>query len=101
MCKICKDRFNVHEKIAAHDYYEQLQEFNNNAIKVPRKRRITKKSLLSKIENELMKLQVESNEKHLAQLQTLMIQEIDLKTMNEQFKSIMMNYYESRLRELN
>ena len=99
MCKICKNRFDIHEKIAAHDYYEQLRDFQGLTVKEPKKYRLTKRSLLSRIENELMRLQVESNEKHLDELQQLLAQEIDLKLKNEQFQNIMLDYYQLKLRE--
>ena len=97
MCFVCKDRFNIHEKIAAHDYYEQLCEFNNLPIKEPRKRRLTKKSLLMKIENILLKLQKESNQNHVHELQKLVNHESDLKVMNEKFIKIMQDYYQGKL----
>ena len=57
MCKICKTKFDIHEKIAAHDYYEQMRAFQGLSVKEPKKYRLTKRSLLSRIENELMRLQ--------------------------------------------
>jgi len=99
MCRVCNDRFNIHEKIAAHDFIEQMREFYGLAVKEPRKRRLTKKSLLSRIENELMRLQIESDKNHVEKLQNLMAQEIDLQLMNEQFNSIMQEYYQLKLRE--
>jgi hypothetical protein len=100
MCKICKTRFDIHEKIAAHDYYEQLCDFYGLTVKEPKKYRLTKRSLLSQIENELMRLQTESNQKQLAELQQLQGQEsADLVLKNKQFQTIMQEYYETKLRE--
>ena len=99
MCQICKSRFNIHEKMAAHDYWEQLCEFQGLVVKEPKKYRLTKRSLLSRIENELLRLQTESNEKHLDQLRELNIQD-DLVLKNKQFETIMQDYYEMKLREL-
>ena len=100
MCKICKSRFDIHEKIAAHDYYEQLREFQGLTIKEPKKYRLTKRSLLSRIENELMRLQIESNQQNLdTELRQLLAQEIDLKLKNEQFQNLMIDYYQLKLRE--
>ena len=97
MCTICSDRFNIHEKIAAHDYYEQICEFYGLVAKEPKKRKLKKKSLLMKIEHQLMKLQIESNQKYLRELQELVTLEVDLTTMNEKFKNIMLNYYQGKL----
>jgi hypothetical protein len=98
MCSVCKNNFSVQEKIAAHDYDEQMRAFRGLTLKMPKKPRLTKKSLLMKIENELMKLQAES--KHAAELVKLKAQKIDdLDLINEQFRGIMLSYYEEKLKE--
>jgi len=98
MCSVCKNSFSVQEKIAAHDYDEQMRAFRGLTLKMPKKPRLTKKSLLMKIENQLMRLQTES--KHAAELLKLKSQEIDdLNLINQKFRDIMLNYYEEKLKE--
>lgn len=99
MCHICKDKFSVHEKIAAHDFSEQMREFYGLSVKEPKRHRLTKKSLLARIENELGKLQIENNQKHVARLENLILEDIDLETMDEKFKIIMEEYYQDKLKD--
>ena len=97
MCHICKDRFSVQEKIAAHDYVEQMREFYGLQVKEPKKRRLTKKSLLARIEHELSRLQDESVR---VKLQELVVQPLDdLAIVNEKFESVMRDYYREMLKD--
>jgi len=102
MCKICKTRFNIHEKIAAHDYWEQMQLFYGRAPTEPKKKPkiASKKSLLSRIESELMRLQKDAvSQESWANLKQLASKEIDCAGMQTEFQLIMLDYYQTKLKE--
>jgi hypothetical protein len=99
MCKTCKTKFNVQEKIAEHDFLEQMYEFYGLVLPIPKKRKLTKKSLLVRIENGLMQLKKEQNNKYVFELEDLITKQLDIEIMNKSFQAIMSDYYKTKLKE--
>ena len=96
MCKICSERFNIHEKGAAHDFHEQMADYYGISVHGFKKKRLTKKSLMSKIEHEIETLSKDEEENvfFIAHLQALQEQPIeDVKEYSKNLEDILDCYY--------
>ncbi len=101
MCRTCDGRFSVRERLANHDFLEQLKEYNGISPKYIKNRanKNLKKSLINKIEHRLQRLQVESELKYSPQLQSLLqdLHNNDMNAIQIQFEQIMISYYKDKL----
>lgn len=102
MCRICKDRSDVQERAAAHDFHEQMSEFYGLNVSLPKKTRVTKKSILAKIEYQLSMMGNNpcKNQEFINQLTIIVETKLDnLKEAHSTFKDVMEDYYIQRIRE--
>jgi hypothetical protein len=101
MCRTCNGRFSVRERLANHDFIEQLKEFQGIPTKYKKNRanKNLKKSLVNKIEERLYRLQVEREFKYSPQLRSLLqdLSNNDMQAIQKQFEEIMISYYKEKL----
>lgn len=100
MCQVCGDKFSVREKIAQHNFAEQMRDFYGVPDKhvKDKTRKNYRKSLINRIEYQIQKLK---DEQGVEQLQSLLQMSVfDLQSIEDRFESIMLDYYKEKLREL-
>ena len=100
MCQVCSDKSSVRERVAQHNFIEQMCDFYGVPEKhvKDRTRKNYRKSLINRIEYQIQKLK---NEQNVEQLQGLLQMSVfDLHSIEDRFESIMLDYYKEKLREL-
>lgn len=102
MCNVCKGLQNIHERGAAHDFHEQMAEFYGISINEPKKKRLTKKSIIDKVKYQL-EVMAENEEKNalfITKLNEILSSEIkNVKESHKHFQSVMQDYYIDRINE--
>jgi len=64
MCRSCNGVTNVHDRIANHDFVEQMRDYYGLDSKpIKDRKKTTKKSVLARIEHQLLQLQSRTQEK--------------------------------------
>jgi hypothetical protein len=98
VCKICADRFNIHERVANHNFWEQIEEFYGMEPKYIKKRtsKNYRKSILNQIEYQLYRLQLTNDIEHYQKLRTLLVID-DINELQQKFNDLMIDYYLGKL----
>lgn len=93
MCDICGKKNKFQEKVYAHNFFEQMQDFNGKEVKSPRKSKLTKKSLKDKIQYVIDKfsddIYFESQK-----LENILQENVSLLEKNKQFEQLMTVFYQ-------
>jgi hypothetical protein len=97
MCRICDCRYSVREKIAAHDFVEQMREYYGLPEKYSkdRSRKNERKSIINKIEHQLYRLQSDSS--YTKELRGLLNAVEPISDIQNKFENIMISYYKEKL----
>lgn len=102
MCRCCKDITNIHERIANHDFMEQMREFYGLEEKhlKDRRHKNIKKSVIAKIEHQIARM-IETERTEFAQrLAKLLETPFDDEVTPAAFDSIMQEFNQLRKAEI-
>lgn len=98
MCRCCKDITNIHERIANHDFMEQMREFyglEEKHLKGCRGKK-SKKSVIARIEHQIAQMMKTEHSAFVERLCKLLEAPFDGATTPTAFESIMEEFYEIR-----
>lgn len=102
MCRYCKDITNIHERIANHDFMEQMREFyglEEKRIK-DRRNKNTKKSVIARIEHQIAQMLKAERGDFAERLMELRESSFDASVTPQAFDAIMDEYNEVRTAEI-
>ena len=96
MCRICDCRYSVREKIAAHDFSEQMREYYGYPEKhlKDRSRKNVRKSIINRIEHQLYRIHDSNYTQELRGLLNIVEPITEIQT---KFENIMISYYKEKL----